>query len=405
MGVLVLAFKYKDNILGVENEGNWSPLTEWIPKYEHPVYLYDIEEMKKRLRLYQKAMGERSHVHYAVKANAHPEILKSFSELGAGVDVVSQGEAKAALANGFKPKDIIFSGVGKTKAEIKFAINKGIQQLNVESPQELERIGAIAKELGKKATVAFRLNPDVNPETHPYIRTGFRDNKFGMDESFLLQLENILEEYSENIILQGVTLHIGSLIHDLESFKEAIEKSLPTYEYFLSKGHPLKTFDVGGGLGFKYEHQNYQEDYEQIKAYGFMMQDIFKDKKHIQVLAEPGRILSGRSGILVTEVQYVKLTPFKKFIIVDTGMHHLLRPSLYSSYHLIDKLEKKGASNEVYDVVGPICESSDVLGSTRNMEHTEQGDLLAVFDTGAYGYSMSSNYNAHGLPEQIIIKS
>ena len=399
-----MAFNYKDNILGFEKNGKWTSLFDFMPKYEHPVYVYDLPEMVKRLKLYQEALGKQGKVHYAVKANSHKKILKAFAEIGAGADVVSQGEIMQALEGGYKTSDILFSGVGKTKAELEYAIKNDVYQINVESPQELLRIGEIAKALNKKATVAFRFNPDVNPETHPYIRTGFRDNKFGMDESFSYELETILDKFKEHIYLQGITLHIGSLIHDLNSFKEAIEKTLPVYDHFQTKYKSLKTFDIGGGLGFKYESQDYEPDYQQIKDYGQMVQKLFKDRQDIQILAEPGRMLTGRSGLLITEVQYIKNSPFKNFVIVDTGMHHIMRPSLYSAFHHIDKLKKQGLPNQVYDVVGPICESTDVLGSGRNLERTTQGDLLAIFDAGAYGYSMSSNYNAHGLPEELILE-
>ncbi|MBT4761014.1 MAG: diaminopimelate decarboxylase [Bdellovibrionaceae bacterium] len=399
-----MAFVYKNNQLGIENKSGFKSLVDIVPSYDHPIYIYDLDDMNRRVLAYKKYLGSQAKVHYAVKANGNKDILKSFSRLEIGVDVVSQGEIAMALECGFAPEDVIFSGVGKTKVELTYAIEKQIYQINVESPQELSRIGAIAKSLNKNATVAFRFNPDVSPETHPYICTGFRDNKFGMDESFTFELDQILEEFKDFITLQGITLHIGSLIHDISSFKEAVEKTLPLFDHFRSQGHPMKTFDVGGGLGFKYESFDSQVDFKVIEKYGEMIKGIFSDRPEIQIIAEPGRMITGRCGVLLTEIQYIKKSPYKNFAILDTGMHHLMRPCLYSAHHNIDKVIKSESSSmELYDIVGPICESSDVLGHSRNLQKLKQGDLMAIFDAGAYGFSMSSNYNMHGLPGEIVV--
>ena len=367
-------------------------------KAKTPTYVYSLSEITSRVESYFEAFNNDVDVHYATKANSNVKVLKRIKKLGAGADVVSAGEAKEALDAGFEPQDIIFSGVAKTEKEITFALRKSIKQINVESPQELERIGELAKKLKKKARVAFRFNPDVSPETHPYITTGFRENKFGMDKDFLPTLEMLLKKYKKNVDLVGVTIHIGSQLLSLDAIEEAIRKTIPVYEHFQAMGCPMGRFDVGGGVGIAYKASQKQPD---IKEYGAMVQRLLKPLE-CRILCEPGRYITGPAGVLLTEVQYIKSTPHKNFAIVDTGMHHLLRPVLYQAYHEILPLKQSKKALKSYDVVGPICESSDVMGKMRQLPELKQGDILVIADAGAYGYSMASHYNAHALPKEVV---
>lgn len=397
-----MAFKYINKELSISQGDKSLRLNSLLPKDE-PFYVYDLAGMTKRLNDFKNAFTLKNlSIHYAFKANANKTVLSNFAEQGIGIDVVSMGEMKLAFEAGFKPKDVVFSGVAKTKAELKFAINKQIKQINVECPEELSRIGEVARGLNKKAVVAFRMNPDVAPETHPYICTGFRDNKFGMDQSFLPELRRILTEYKDSIEFVGLSMHIGSQIRETKSFLEAIQKTLVVYKSLKREGWPLKTLDIGGGLGMSYESFDCEkEDLKLINQYGAEISELLKDFDD-EVMCEPGRILVARYGALLSEVQYIKQTPYKKFVIVNTGMHHLLRPSLYQAYHNIFPLFDE-PKTELYDVVGPICESSDVLGNDRSLPVLKSGDWLCVLDTGAYGRTMASNYNFHALPEEVII--
>ncbi len=369
-------------------------------KNKTPFYVYDLKGIKERFLDYSEAFGGQAEIHYATKANNHPKILRLIRSLGGGVDVVSSGEAKEAIEAGFSPKDIIFSGVAKTESEIAFAVSKGIKQINVESPQELERIGKVAKASGKLARVAFRMNPDVSPNTHPYITTGFRENKFGMDSSFLPELERILEKYKKSLSLVGLTIHIGSQMIETEVVGEAIDKTISLYNHFVNAGHKMETFDIGGGIGIQYKENQNPVD---LGSFGLMVLEKL-EPLGCRVLCEPGRYIVGPCGILVTEVQYIKKSPYKSFAIVDTGMHHLLRPALYQAYHKILNVRVRENSKQLpYDVVGPICESSDSLGKSRLLNELKQGDHLVIADAGAYGMVMASNYNSHPLPKEIFV--
>ena len=338
-----------------------------------------------------------------MKANSHPRILKTFADENIGVDVVSGGEIQLALKAGFKGKDIVFSGVGKTKQEIQLALEKDILQINVESQSELKRIGELARSQKKKAQVAFRMNPNIDAKTHPYITTGLRENKFGMDEENLLVLKEILHQYSDSLSLQGLTLHIGSQIQNLKPLKDSIRKIIEFYKE-LQKEFDLKILDVGGGLGMDYKSDQMDLDLQAIKQYGSLLKEFSKEIKG-QIITEPGRIITARSACLIGEIQYLKKTPYKNFVILNTGMNHLMRPCLYQAYHRFLPLQKREGDNVVYDVVGPICESSDVLGRDRLFTQLKEGDFLAIMDTGAYGAVLANTYNAHPLPKEIFISN
>jgi diaminopimelate decarboxylase len=373
-----------------------------------PIYIYDLDDIRARYEALSGALAQgpgitpRHTLHYAMKANSHPEILKLLGSLGAGVDTVSAGEIRIAIAAGIPPGRIIFSGVAKTEKEIEYALEQGIKQINVESPQELERIARVAKRLGTMADVAFRMNPDVNPQTHPYITTGFRENKFGMDESFLPELIAILKREKSHLRPRGLTLHIGSQIFEIDVLAEAIEKTLAIHRHFENEGFRFDRLDIGGGLGVHYEQPTASSEAKLIENYGLMVRQLAKGLD-VEILTEPGRILVARAGLLVGEVQYVKQAPAKTFAILDTGMHHLIRPALYGAKHRVLPVALVSAPAKTYDVVGPICESSDFLAKDISLPEVRQGDLLAIADAGAYGFVMASHYNAHALPAEICV--
>ena len=367
-----------------------------------PQYVYDLDGIRKRLAIFRSALASNSKIHYAIKANSNLEVLSLFQKEGTGIDVVSGGEIQRAISAGFFPNQIIFSGVAKTVSEIELAIDLGISQINVESPQELERIGKIANYRKKKTSVAFRINPDVDPHTHPYITTGFRENKFGMEEKMIPGLLKLVQA-NPYLELKGLTMHIGSQIKDLQPFSEAIDKMQALFLSIRSQGFSIESLDIGGGLGINYENpMSYTDTELLIQNYGKMLQKI--KIPNCQILCEPGRILVANFGVLLAEIQYVKETSHKNFLILNTGMHHLIRPTLYQAYHhvLPLKLDPK-RKEKTYDLVGPICESSDVLAKNRKLQESFSGELLAIADVGAYGFTMSSRYNEHELAKEICI--
>lgn len=395
-----MAFTYTNNSLMLDN----FDVSEFCQAQNQACYLYDVDEIVKRLALFKQDLPKSQSIHYAMKANSNQFILKTIAELGYGADVVSGGELKLAIASGFKAENIVFSGVGKTRNEIELALNSNIKQINVESPQELIRIAELAEQSNIKAPVALRMNPDVDPDTHPYIKTGFRDNKFGMDASFLPELKSILKDKSKYLNLKGLTIHIGSQIVDLNSFKDAIEKTKLVFNELKHAGFEMTTFDVGGGLGMSYENRDYDSDYDRIKKYCEVVQ-LATQEMDVEILVEPGRILTARAGVLLCQVEYIKSSPYKNFAIVNTGMHHLMRPCLYQAHHEIKPVIDTQKRPKLYDVVGPICESSDVLGYDRLLPELEQDQWLSIFDTGAYGYTMSNTYNCHELPLEFCYKN
>lgn len=397
-----MPLQYIDQQMHLVQKNKQHDLLSLAREVTEPFYLYDLEGMQERLRFFKSAFQRNIRVHYAMKANNHPEVLEVVRNSGLGVDVVSGGELKEALAAGFRPDQIIFSGVGKTRSELELAIQQQIAQINVESPQELKRIGELADQMNQRVNVAWRMNPDVKAETHPYITTGFRDNKFGMDKSFLPTLKHIMADHSQ-LNLIGLTMHIGSQIRQVESFVEAIEKTRVEFESLKAEGYPLQTLDVGGGLGINYDQYDKLGDEKQIKYYAQQIEKCLADFDG-ELLLEPGRILVGSFGWLLGEIQYIKRTPWKNFAILNTGMSHLMRPCLYQAHHRIQPLIQREEDLEVYDVVGPICESADVLGYDRALPKLESGDWLIIEDAGAYGHVMASTYNSHALPRMVTLR-
>ncbi len=400
-----MALTYQKGILHLGGAGGRQPLNlqEVAECTDGPFYVYDLDAIEGRYQLLDQQLGDMPHqIHYALKANMHPKIVQALAKLGAGADVVSCGEMKFALENGVDASRVIFSGVGKTKSELREAIGAGIKQINVESIPELERIAKLAKEMKKRARVAFRLNPDVNPITHPYITTGFRENKFGMDFESIPALETLIRSHPDTLEFVGLTMHIGSQLLDLSALEEGLQKITELYQRLKNNGYPLQTLDVGGGLGIFYETDESDREIELIHEYAELIRKYCQPLQ-AEILVEPGRMIVARSGVLVGEVQYVKKTANKTFLILDTGMNHLMRPSLYQAFHrILPVQENSDRGITVYDVVGPICESSDVLGKDRALREVAEGEYLAIADTGAYGYSMASHYNAHALPTEYI---
>jgi len=398
-----VAFFYSDGTLHVGDARASVAVDSIVGALDRPAYVYDLDDIALRFHAMNNAFtGARHTIHFAMKANSNAAILRHLCALGAGVDTVSGGEIARALAAGIPADRIIFSGVAKTHQEIQRALAARIKQINVESPQELQRIADIAQHLGVVADVAFRLNPNVNPKTHPYITTGFRDNKFGMDESFMPELREILARESKWLRLRGFTMHIGSLLFDLDVIREAIEKTIAVHQTFKSEGHTLDRLDIGGGLGISYDTADTAREFEMIAQYGRMAIDVTRGM-NIELLSEPGRIFVARAGVLVGRVQYIKATAQKTFAILDTGMHHLVRPALYGSKHRILPLRQGTGEKIIYDIVGPICESSDFLAKDVSLSQLKQGDLVAIADAGAYGFTMASQYNSHELPAEIAV--
>lgn len=400
----MVSFSYKNNTLGAQTKTGWQDLNTIAANQKGPFYLYNSHSVEQRIDILSQSLeGLDFKLHYAVKANAHVGLLKIFKDKKVGVDAVSRGEVAWALENGFSAQDIIFSGVAKSKDELNFAITNELYQINVESLPELERIGAIAKTLGKKARVGLRINPNIKVDTHPYITTGFRENKFGVADYQITEASAIIKKWAPWIVLQGLSCHIGSQIRELPPLLESVQSLLRSTQSLVKEGHAITTLDIGGGVGIDYSTDDETAELETTKKFYQSAKEILKDFKG-RVMLEPGRVLVGRCGILCTQVEYVKYNGYKDFIIVNSGMNHLLRPSLYEAFHRILPLTvRKENAEKLFDVVGPICESSDVLGHNRVMHSPNEGDWLAIMDAGAYGMTMASFYNRHEFPNEVVI--
>jgi diaminopimelate decarboxylase len=373
-------------------------------KLKQPTYIYSSKRILENLNRFRNAFSPGSNsdngvkIHYAMKANSNHQVLKFLSKQRVGADVVSGGEIKRALECGFCPEQIIFSGVGKSEAEISYALKNDIAAFNVESIPELERIAQISKSLKKLAPISLRLNPDVDAKTHPYITTGFRENKFGIDQRALPALVKIFSKNKNSLKLIGLDFHIGSQVTTIKPFIEAVKKVIPIYKHLKTLGYPLTKFDIGGGLGIPYEkHESID-----LSKYAKAIEGLLKPLD-CEILTEPGRYLVGDGGVLLAQVEYVKKTPHKTFVILNTGMHHFMRPALYNAYHEILPVKKSQAQKINCDIVGPICETSDCLAKNRKISKPKQGEWLAISDAGAYGFVMASDYNLHAKAEEILV--
>ena len=394
---LYLQYENKSLVLGPQHK----PLASVTNNYEGPAYVYDLDILRDRFAQMREKLGD-AEIYYAMKANSHPKILKELCALGSGVDVVSGGEIRRAQEAGFKPSQMIYSGVGKTHRELRLAIDMNLGQMNVESIPELLRIAGIAADLDKKANIVFRLNPDVDIETHPYIATGLHNNKFGMAFTDLPELRTILKQYPNQLNFRGVSLHLGSQMHKLSGFRDALKILRPVYQELQKEFPSVDTFDFGGGLGIFYDKQDIAAEESLLASYATIVNEELHGLK-AKRQTEPGRWLLAHVGVLITQVQYLKKNVAKNFVIVDTGMHHLLRPTLYGAHHEIWSLAEKKISTRKFDVVGPICESGDFIGKDCALPELSELDFIVIADVGAYGFAMHSDYNLQEPPQEIFL--
>lgn len=378
------------------------PVEALAEQYGTPLYIYNEDYIKNRWIKYDQALNNRKHlICYAIKANSNLAILHSLAKLGAGFDIVSQGELERVLHAGADPKKIVFSGVAKSVTEIERALNVGIKCFNVESEAELYRIQAIAKQLNKIAPISLRINPDVDAKTHPYISTGLRENKFGISYQLAYDVYRAAAELS-HISIEGIDCHIGSQLTELSPFLDSADRIIALFEQLKLDGIHIKHIDFGGGVGVCYKNEQPLEIVDLVNA----ISEKLVNYPEVEILFEPGRSIVANAGLLVTKVEYTKHQDDNHFAIVDAGMNDLIRPALYNAWMNIIPVNKH-ESNETsysYNIVGPICESSDVLGKNRQLA-IKQDDLLAICGAGAYGFSMASNYNSHPRPAEVMINS
>jgi len=388
--------QYLDQTLFLENV----PLADIAKRHGTPCYVYSSAAILEKFQAYQAAFRAVPHqIFYAVKANGNLAILKLLAEAGAGFDIVSGGELYRVLKAGGDPQKIIFSGVGKTAAELDYALDKNIRGFNCESEPELALIDSLAARRGVKARIALRVNPDVDAATHPYISTGLRKHKFGIDISEAEPVYARARAF-ENLILEGVSCHIGSQILDIQPMLEVFDKMVSLSERLRAEGHPIRSLDLGGGLGVPYQAG---ETAPPIADYIHAM-CLRSAGRDLEILIEPGRSVVAEAGLLLTRVLYRKSNGEKQFVIVDAAMNDLIRPALYHSHHRIVPLRQTNTDTIVADVVGPICESGDFLARDREMPNVLPGDLLAVCTVGAYGFVAASNYNARPRPPEILVE-
>ncbi len=373
------------------------PLDRIANEVGTPVYIYSRRTLERHFREFDEPFKDISHLTcYSVKSNSNIAIISIFAALGGGVDIVSGGELYRALRAGVPPEKIVFSGVGKSDEEIIEAIQKGILMFNVESQNELEVINTLAKKLKRTANIALRVNPDVEPYTHSYITTGRSINKFGIELNRAVEIYSNTEQY-KNLRFIGIDAHIGSQITLLTPFVETLKKLLDVINRIKSKNLEIKYIDIGGGLGITYD----EEEPPHPKEYAAKLIENLKGWKGT-LITEPGRVLTGNAGILLTRVLYRKENSGKNFIIVDAGMNDLIRPALYNAFHEILPVVKKDRRIKA-DVVGPVCESGDFFAKDRFVADVKRGDLLAIMSAGAYGFSMSSNYNSRRRPAEVLV--
>lgn len=374
------------------------PLDKIALEVGTPYYCYSLSTLRRHIQAFEEPLAGIDHqTCFAMKANSNMAILSLMANNGLGADVVSGGELFRAMKAGIPASKIVYSGVGKTTDEIDMAIQSGIMMFNIESEQELEVINERAGALRKKASISIRVNPDVDPQTHPYISTGMKQNKFGID------IEGTLKQYlrardMEHLEIVGIAFHIGSQLTDISPFIDAVDRLKVLMASIRDLGIEFKCLDLGGGLGITYS----SEQPPHPKEYGAAIIDAVKGL-NIKLVFEPGRVIVGNAGVMVTRVLYRKQTEKKTFIIVDAGMNDLIRPALYGAYHDILPLSKKGGPTEKADVVGPICESSDFLAKDRDLPQLSRGDLIAVMSAGAYGFTMASNYNSRPKPPEVLV--
>lgn len=386
-------FHYQQDVLCVEEV----PLDDIARQFGTPCYVYSRAALADAYGQFAQAFKSREHlICYAVKANSSLAILNLFARLGAGFDIVSGGELQRVLAAGGAANKVVFSGVGKSEAEMRAALEAGILCFNVESAPELARLNAVAGSTGKIAPISLRVNPDVDAKTHPYISTGLKQNKFGVAYTEALELYRKAVSLP-NIRITGMDCHIGSQLTETSPFIAAVEKILALADQLAADGIVLEHLDLGGGLGIRYD----AETPPSINEYAQALLTALQGRAE-KLIVEPGRVLVGNAGVLLTRIEYLKYGEEKNFAIVDAAMNDLMRPALYDAYHAILPVQRKAVAARCYEVVGPICETGDFIGRGREMP-VEQGDTLAVMSAGAYGMSMSSNYNTRPRAIEVMV--
>ncbi|SDI89085.1 diaminopimelate decarboxylase [Paraburkholderia steynii] len=390
------AFAYVDGVLHAEGVSAVS-LAE---QFGTPLYVYSRAALTEAWHAYADACaGRHATVHVAVKANSNLGVLNLFARMGAGFDIVSSGELARVLAAGGKAENTVFSGVGKSVAEMREGLAAGVKCFNVESIPELDRLNAVAGEMGKKAPVSLRVNPDVDAKTHPYISTGLKSNKFGVafDEARATYRAAAAMKHLEVV---GIDCHIGSQITEVAPYLDAVDKLLELVEQIEADGLKIKHIDVGGGLGITYDDETPPDIGDFVRT--LLDRIEARGHGHREVYFEPGRSLVGNAGMLLTRVEFLKPGAEKNFAIVDAAMNDLARPAMYEAYHAIEPVVQRAGDKHVYDVVGPVCESGDWLGRERKLA-VEPGDLLAIRSAGAYGFAMSSNYNTRARAAEVMV--
>lgn len=374
------------------------PLADLATQYGTPLYVYSRATLERHWRAFDQALGDFPHlICYAVKANSNLGVLNVLARLGSGFDIVSIGELERVLAAGGDPSKVVFSGVGKTDAEMRRALQLQIKCFNVESEPELLRLNQVAAELGVRAPISLRINPDVDAKTHPYISTGLRDNKFGITFERAEQVYRLAHSLP-NLQVHGIDCHIGSQLTELAPFIDATDRLLALIEKLQAQGIHIRHLDVGGGLGVVYRDELPPQPSQYAKA----LLDRLEQHRDLELIFEPGRAIAANAGVLLTKVEYLKHTEHKNFAIIDAAMNDLIRPALYQAWQAIIPLRPRTGVAQTYDLVGPVCETSDFLGKDRDLV-LQEGDLLAVRSSGAYGFTMASNYNTRPRVAEVMV--
>ena len=372
-------------------------LEDIAKEYGTPVYVYSGSKLKENLKGYLSSIREKDKICYSVKSNSNIHLLELLADLGSGFDVVSGNELRKCLEAGAKPEDIVFSGVGKTEEELVMAIKENIFSINIESEEELDRIIKTAKDLEKKAQCMIRINPDISSESHPYIQTGLKTSKFGILRE---GIDSIVEKASKSrlINLKCIASHVGSQIFDKELIFENLNLLIEIANNLIRQGHALSYIDLGGGLGISYQEERELKPREVLEEVISRLEPL-----NLNLLLEPGRSISGNTGVLLSKVEYLKKTSDLNFAVIDSGMNDLLRPSLYQAWHNISVVATNNQKELSYTVVGPVCESGDTFGEDRILS-LDEDSILAIHDAGAYGQVMSSNYNSRLRPPEILVE-
>ena len=387
-------FNYRDGELYAED----IPVANIADRFGTPAYVYSRATLERHYRAYDDALAGRPHlVCYAVKANSNLAVLNVLARLGAGFDIVSAGELERVIRAGGDPAKVVFSGVGKQRWEMRRALEAGVRCFNVESDTELDRLNEVAGELGVKAPVSLRVNPDVDAGSHPYISTGLKDNKFGID---IAEAPAVYERAAAlpNLDIQGVDCHIGSQLTSVSPFLDALDRVLALIDALAEKQIVIRHLDMGGGLGVTYDQEQPPQPSDYVTALAERM-----GQRELELIMEPGRSIAANAGILLTRVEFLKCTEHRNFAIIDAAMNDLIRPALYSAWQsIIPVRPRHDAEEKTWDLVGPVCETGDFLGKDRPLR-LQTGDLLAVRSAGAYGFVMSSNYNTRNRPPELMV--